>query len=237
MTSIDSNLNLYDFIQGQRAKTINQEESGFRINGNIGSLLNSNPRDLKNIHEGIIYSNANITDHSNNILGRVHAMKNDWKQLEKTAPDTPLLYCNYQYNSELLPTYPNGIPNKVLSPDCNMMIGNTASPTLYGETTAFVNDHNVLNNPINNIGHEVQPYGFSNQYGMRALGQGKNACQKLENGNNVPILKVQNNNNGSYISNPVSVHSDIPLYQVGNWTEVKPNFLSEFNDNIGEGCK
>ena len=237
MTSIDNNLNLYDFIQGQRANTVNKEESGFRINGNIGSLLNSNPHYLKSIHEGILYSGANITNHSENIIGRIHAMKHDWKELKKTAPDTPLLYCNNQYKSELLPNYPNGIHNKVLSPNCNMMLGNVASPTLYGETTAFVNDPDILNNPVNNIGHEIQAYGIANKYGMRALGQGKNACEPLENGYNVPTLKVQKNKNGSYISKPISVHSDIPLYQVGDWTEIKPNFLSEFNDNVGEDCQ
>ncbi len=237
MTSIDNNLNLYDFIQGQRANTVNKEESGFRINGNIGSLLNSNPHYLKSIHEGILYPGANITNHSENIIGRIHAMKHDWKELKKTAPDTPLLYCNNQYKSELLPNYPNGIHNKVLSPNCNMMLGNVASPTLYGETTAFVNDPDILNNPVNNIGHEIQAYGIANKYGMRALGQGKNACEPLENGYNVPTLKVQKNKNGSYISKPISVHSDIPLYQVGDWTKIKPNFLSEFNDNVGEDCQ
>ena len=50
MTSID-NLNLYNFIEGQRADTVNKEESGFRVNGNIGSLLNSNPNYLKSIQK------------------------------------------------------------------------------------------------------------------------------------------------------------------------------------------
>ena len=236
MTGID-NLNLYNFIEGQRANTVNKEEAGFRVNGNIGSLLNSNPDALKSIHEGILYPGSGVTDHSENIIGRIHLTKHNWRPLKETAPDTPLLYCNNnQRNSELLPTYPNGIPNKVLSPDRNMMLGNVASPTLYGETTAFVNDPNVLNNLVNNIGHEVQAYGIVNQYGMRALGQGKNACQKLENGNNVPTLQVQKNNNGAYISKLISVDPNIPLYQVGDWTEIKPNFLSEFNDNVGKGC-
>lgn len=232
-----NNLNLDDFIQGHRAVTVNQEEGGFRVNGNIGSLLNSNQNALKNIYEGILYPGAGITNHKENIIGRINAMKNDWKQLKETSPDTPLLYCNNQHNSVLQSLYPNGIQNKVLSPDCNMMLGNSASPTLYGETTAFINDPNVLNNPHNLIGHELQAYGIANQFGMRALSQGKHACQPLVNGNNVPTLKIVPNGNNSYYANPISVDSNIPLYQVGDWTENKPNFLSEFNNNVGEGCK
>ena len=246
MTSVHHNhnnndLNLYDFILGNRAPIVNKEEVGFRVNGNIGSLLNSNENYLKGIHEGILFPGTGITDHSQNLIGKIHPTKNDWASLKNSAPDTPLLYCNNQYQSELLPNYPNGLPNglpnTLLSPDCNMKLGNAASPTLYGETTAFINDPNILNNPVNNIGHEIQAYGIANQYGMRALGQGKYACQKLENGHNVPTLKVEENINGSYIANPISVHPDIPLYPAGNWPQITNNFLKEFNNNVGEGCK
>ena len=236
MTSID-NLNLYDFIEGQRANTVNPEESGFRVNGNVGQILNLDKKELQKIHDGILYTGAGITNHTENTMGRIHATKHDWKELKQTAPDTPLLYCNNQYNSELLPYYPNGIKNTVLSPNCNMMLGSFASPTLYGETTAFVNDLNVLNNPSNNIGHEVEVHGIANQYGMRALGQGKNAYEKLQNGNNTPTLEVQQNKHGTYITNSIPVHADVPLYQVGNWLEITDNFLKEFNNNIGESCK
>ena len=235
MIGID-NLNLYNFIEGQRANTVNKEEAGFRVNGNIGSLLNSNPDYLRSIHSGILYPGSGVTDHSENIIGRINLTKHNWRPLKETAPDTPLLYCNNQLNSELLPSYLNGIQNNVLSPDCNMMLGNVASPTLYGETTAFVNDPNVLNNPEHNIGHEVNANGIANKFGMRALGQKNYACYPLVNGNNVPTLQVQENKNGAYISKPISVHPDIPSYQVGDWTKTKTNFLSEFNDNVGKDC-
>lgn len=233
----NNNLNLYDFVEGDRAVVVNKEESGFRLNGNIGGLLNSNPNYLKNIYGGILFTGSGITDHSENLLGKIHPKKNDWFPLKNSAPDTPHLYCNNQYLSELLPYYPNGLPNYLLNPDCNMKLGNVASPTLYGETTAFVNNPNVLNNPVNNIGHEVQAYGIANQYGMRALSQGKYACQKLENGHNVPTLKVEENKNGAYIAKPIPVHPDVNLYQVGDWSELTHNFLTEFNNNVGEGCK
>lgn len=235
-----NNLNLEDFIQGHRAVTVNQEEAGFRLNGNIGSLLNSDTDTLKNIYEGILYPGSGVTDHSENIIGRINLTKHNWRPLKETAPDTPQLYCNNQHNSELLPSYPNptqdNIPNKILSPDCNMMLGNVASPTLYGETTAFVNNPNVLNNLGNNIGHELQPHGIANKHGMRGLSQGKHACQKLENGSNVPTLKVVQNSNKSYYATPISFDNDTSLYQVGDWTTSYPNFLSEFNNNVGEGC-
>lgn len=250
MTSVHNiqnhnNLNLYDFIEGNRAHTVNKEETGFRVNGNVGSLLNSSKAIQKKIYDGLLFPGPGITDHSNNIIGNIHPMKNDWTMLKNSAPNTPLIYCNKQHNSELLPQYPsslspqypNGLSNVLLSPDCNMQIDGMASPTLYGETTAFVNTPAVFSNPINNIGHEVQAYGIANQHGMRALGEGKYACQKLENGHNVPTLKVEQNKNGAYISKPISVHPDVPLYPAGNWPEVTNNFLNEFNDHVGRGCK
>ena len=249
MTSIhqiktSNNVNLYNFINGTRANDYTvPEEKGFHTTGNIGSLLNSNPSKLANINEGILFNPTNHTDSSNTIIGRVHPSKKDWKVLHAEQPPTPQLYCNEQPLSELLQHYPNDIDNIVLNPTCNMTIGNSASATLAGISTAFINNPDVLNNPYNDIGHELNPYGFANHNGMRALGQGKVACQKLEAGLNVPPLKVETNNNGAYIANPANSlpgQEDLQdLYQVGNWSDPNMfpnNFINTFNENVGEGC-
>lgn len=250
MTSIENktpnDINLYNFLNGARVNAYTvPEEKGFHTTGNIGSLLNSNPSKLANINEGILFNPTNYTDSSNTIVGRVHPMKKDWTILGKNVeqPPTPQLYCNEQPSSELLPHYPNGIHNKVLNPTCNMTIGNTASATLAGISTAFINNPDVLNNPYNDIGHELNPYGFANHNGMRVLGLGKVSCQKLEAGLNVPPLKVETNNNGAYIANPANSlpgQEDLQdLYQVGNWSDPNMfphNFINAFNENVGEGC-
>ena len=118
-----------------------------------------------------------------------------------------------------------------------MKIDNKAAPQVFGGTTAFINNPDILNNPNNDIGHEVQTYGIANGNGLRALSQGKNSCQKLGDGLNVPNLDVYQNNNDSYIASPRTMHPNIPLYQVGDWTNNVPNnFLQEFNNHVGEGC-
>ena len=251
MTSIEhidnNNNTLLNFLNGRRASSyVVPEEKGFHTTGNIGSLLNSSPSYLNTITNGILLNNQNLTDNSNTFIGKTHAMKHDWKPLKESQPTTPLLYCNQQQLSELLPFYPNtetfenpnGIPNILLNPNCNMQIDNVAAPQIYGGTSAFVNNPDVLNNPHNDIGHELQPYGIANHNGMRALSQGKNSCQILKDGLNVPNLQVHQNKNGAYIASPRTMYPGIPLYQVGDWTnEVPNNFLQEFNENVGEYCR
>ena len=251
MTSIHQNksaknLNLLNFLNGKRATAYTvPEEIGFQITGNIGSLLNSHPAKLASINEGILFNPKNHTDSYNTIIGRVHPMKKDWTVLHKNEeqPPTPSLYCNEKPLSELMPFYPNGIPNKILNPTCDMTIDGVASPTLAGISMMGGNDPNMFNNPYNDIGHEINAYGIANKYGTRALGQGKNSCEKLTDGLNVPPLKVENNNQGAYVANPAL---SLPgqknlqdLYAVGNWTDPKlfpNNFINEFNQNVGQGC-
>jgi hypothetical protein len=252
MTSIEHIQNANDnsllgFLNGHRAGVYTvPEEKGFQTTGNIGSLLNSSPCYLNKITDGVLLNNRNLTDHSETFIGKTKSSNHEWISLKQQQPSTPLLYCNQQPLSELLPYYPNtetpqnpkGIPNILLNPNCNMQIGGVAAPQIYGGTTAFVNNPNVLNNPNNDIGHELEPYGVAVANGLRGLSQGKNSCDKLASGLNVPNLHVHTNDNNAYIASPRTMHPDIPLYQVGDWTnEVPDNFLQEFNNNVGMGCK
>ena len=251
MTSIHENkslkdINLFNFLNGTRATSYTvPEEMGFQTTGNIGSLLNSHPAKLGNIYDGIMFNPTNRTDSSHTIIGRVHPMKNDWTVLGKNdeQPPTPQLYCNEQPLSELMPFYPNGVPNKILNPTCNMTINGVASPTLAGISMMGGNDPDMFNNPHNDIGHQINAYGHANEYGTRALGQGKVACQGLTEGLNVPPLRVQNNNHGAYIASPdISLpgQTDLQdLYAVGNWADPEKfpnNFINTFNENVGESC-
>jgi hypothetical protein len=252
MTSIEhiKNANdnsLFRFLNGHRAEAyVVPEEKGFHTTGNIGALLNSSPGFLNQIKDGIIVNNRNLTDHSETFIGRIHPMKNDWRPLERAQPQTPLIYCDEQPLSQLLPFYPNtatlenpqGIPNVLLNPNCNLELGGVAAPQLYGGTSAFVNNKDVLNNPDNDIGHELQPYGIALGNGLRGLSQGKHSCEILGAGLNVPNLRTHTNKNGAYIASPRTMAPHIPLYQVGDWTnEVSGNFLQEFNNNVGQGCQ
>ena len=249
MSSIHENksskdLNLFNFLNGKRATAYTvPEEIGFQTTGNIGSLLNSHPSKLTSINEGILFNPTNRTDSSKTIVGRVHPMLDDWRVLHKEQPPTPQLYCDEQPLSELMPFYPNGNPNKILNPTCNMTIDGVASPTLAGISMMGGNDPNMFNNPYNDIGHQINAYGYANEYGTRALGQGKFACQQLTEGLNVPPLRVQHNNHGAYIASPdISLpgQTDLQdLYAVGNWTDPNKfpnNFINTFNQNVGEGC-
>ena len=257
MTSIHENksskdINLFNFLNGKRATAYTvPEEIGFQTTGNIGSLLNSHPAKLASVNEGILFNPTNRTDSSQTIVGRVHPMKNDWTVLHKSEeqPPTPLLYCDEQPLSELLPfypptpDYPNGVPNKILNPTCNMTIDGVASPTLAGISMMGGNDPNMFNNPHNDIGHQINAYGFANENGTRAIGEGKFACLELTEGLNVPPLKVQSNNHGAYIASPalsLPGQTDLQdLYAVGNWTDPNKfpnNFINTFNQHVGEGC-
>ena len=237
-------INLLNFLNGSRATAYTvPEEMGFQTTGNIGSILNSQDNKLSNIYDGIMFNPTNRTNSNEAIVGKVHPMKNDWTILKHEQPPTPLLYCNEQPLSELMPFYPNGIPNKILNPTCNMTIDGVASPTLAGISMMGGNDPNMFNNPYNDIGHQINAYGYANKYGTRALGQGKVACQQLTEGLNVPPLKVHSNNNGAYVANPdlsLPSQNDLQdLYQVGNWTDpdkFPTNFINTFNQNVGEGC-
>ena len=233
--------NLFDFLRGARGKAYTvPEEIGFQITGNIGSLLNSSESKLCRVQDGIMFNPTNRTDSSNTIIGRVHPLKKDWKILEREQPQTPTLYCNEQPLSELQPFYPNGVPNKILNPTCNMTINGIASPTLAGINIMGINNPDIFNNPNNDIGYEINTYGLANQNGTRALSEGKVSCEKLTAGLNVPSLKVVSNQNNAYISTPSKMYQDLPLYQVGDWTNpnIFPNnFINVFNKNAGKDCK
>lgn len=222
MTEVNQDKNLYNFLNGIRLDNYTEpEEKGFHTTGNIGAILNTDTALLKNVKNGILFNPVNYTINGNN------------------EQKTPLLYCDKPQLSSLLPYYSNGIPNIVLKPSCNMTLDGVASPTLAGISTAFLNNSEILNNSNNNIGYEVDAYGFANENGSRALGQGYNSCNKLLSGFGVPLLSLEQNQNGAYIATPKTFNSSVPLYQVGNWTDPNlagPNFLSDFNNNVGSGC-
>lgn len=244
MTSIyeikdNNDLDLLNFLNGVRSKNYTvPEEKGFHTTGNIGSLLNSNLNELSQIKNGIIFNPTNKTDSSNTIVGKVSPSKKDWRVVNNEQPPTPLLYCNQQPLSELMPYYPNGIPNILLNPTCNMTINGFASPTLYGGSTMGINNPKVFNNENNDIGHELNAYGIAKENGTRALCQGKFSCEDLPPGLNVPPLSVTQNNDGVYIANPaLSLDGQKELYQVGNWSDPNlfpHNFINEFNQNVGQ---
>lgn len=231
--------NLYNFLNGNRAHHTVPEERGFHTTGNVGSLYNVNPQTLQNVNEGIMFNPGNLTNHSETIIGMLHSPNNNWSTSKNRQPQTPRLYCNEQPLSELLPHYPNGTPNVILNPICNLTLNGVAAPQLAGISTMGVNSANMINNPLNDIGHELHTYGYANKYGTRALGQGRNACEELTPGLNVPPLKLEKNRNRAYISNPGTIHEEIPLYQVGDWSDAEKfpqNFINEFNQNVGFGC-
>ena len=227
--------NLYNFTNGDIADNYTiKEERGFPIQGAIGSILNSNDNVLKNINDGLFLNIKNKTDHSHDMINTIfpRTMNHDglYSNPHHEQPDTPLLYCDTSIKtSELLEQYPNGVPNKFIAPNCFLKVNNVLSPTLYGASTFGLNDVDILNNPNNNIGHEIENFGSANKYGSRAIGQGRNACKELMPGYNVPSLYTNNNNN-SYISEPGTFDKDVPLYQVGDWTKQPDNFMYEFNN-------
>jgi hypothetical protein len=233
-----NNLGLNSFLNGHIADNYTvPEETGFHITGNVGALLNTNPHKLESVKEGIMFNPFNKTETGDTFVGKTHAVKHDWAPQITPQPHTPLLHYNEQQTSELLPQYPNGNPNLNLTPSPDMTLNGYASPTIAGITTFGVNDPNILNNSNNDIGNELNPYGFANINGTRALSQGRNSCQKLTPGLNVPELDVSTNIHGAYVANPTRTHPHVPLYQVGDWTKYTPNnFLNEFNNNVGHHC-
>lgn len=242
---------LNKFMEGNIAENyINKEEKGFPIQGTIGPILNVNPQNNFNkINDGLVvnplfktidpgFSNRNDFLNSENNIGinQISPTDNNWVNPKIKQPRTPITYCKDDQVSELLPRYPNGIVNKNLYPNCETLtLDNKGSPLLYGASTFGINDSSLLNNPNNNIGHEVNTFGLANQTGSRALGQGKTACKKMLPGFNVPSLEVSKNENGAYISSPVPFNDEIPLYQVGDWTKIPDNFLYNFENS--QFCK
>ena len=210
--------NLFNFTKGDIANNYCEpEEAGFPIQGNVQNIINTDVKKLQSIDNGILVNVRNKT-------------KRDPKAIQN-QPDTPLIGCKKSVRqSELAPFYPNGTPNNVISPNCDLMLGNVGSPTLYGETTFGVNNPKILNNPNNNIGHEIETYGRANQNGSRALSQGKNSSSVLLPGHNYPKL-ANKEINGEYIVEPVPCPGMDKLYQVGDWTKITPNFLSNFNNS------
>ena len=243
MTSIDNissntDINLDEFINGYRSNYVQPEEKGFQTTGNIGSILNANTNSLLNFTNGIFLNPLNQTKYNFNSINNIES-NGDWVLPIIEQPPTPQLYCEKNKLSELLPRYPNGVNNLLLSPDCNLKINDSVSPTIYGISLMGVNNENLLSNPNNNIGHEINAYGYANNNGIRALGQGKNSCEILTPGHNVPNLSLEANDNGSYTATPVPINPTLPLYQVGNWTSNEHfpnNFINEYRNNVGKGC-
>lgn len=226
-------INLLDFTNGNIAKNYSEKtEKGFPLQGNIGAILNNSNEKLKSVENGVLLNRLNKTNNKGNTI---YLSDNDNK-LNNTT--TPLKYCDEDSNSELLPKYPfSNEDNKMLNPNCQLMIDNKPAPQLYGENTFGLRDINVANSKVNYIGHELQQNGISNQYGIRALSQANYACQDLMPGSGVPLLK-NNNFDGTYSPMPTNFTDKLPLYAVGDWqTETPNNFYKNFKDSLNEsGC-
>lgn len=236
---------LNKFMNGNIAENyINQEEKGFPIQGTVGTILNVNPQNnFSKINNGLVINplfktidpeNQNrdtVFNTENNIgINQYSSQDSQFNNPLIKHPPTPLLPQNDR--SELLPNFPNGIPNKMLSSDNKTLtLNDTGSPLLYGASTFGINKPSLLNNPQNNIGHELHPFGLANETGIRALSQGKSANHKMLPGFNVPSLEVNQNNNGAYLSEPVTFNDNIELYQVGDWTNIPGNFLYNFENS------
>lgn len=216
-----------------------QEQQGFPIQGAVGTILNvDKDKKLDNVNNGLVI-NTDVSTNNNQIfnsINRKSSNDNNWVNPNTPQPPTPILYCGEKKSgddelSELLPYYPNGIPNVNVNPNCKTLtLNGVGSPLLYGASTFGVNDSSLLTNPQNNIGHEIETFGISNEFGSRALGQGKNACKPMMPGFNVPTLKTNKNKNNTYISSPTALNKHIPLYQVGDWTKIPGNFLNNFEN-------
>lgn len=267
MTSIENinefdkqrqNTNLYSFLQGKIGIDYTvPEEQGFEIQGNIGAILNTKEQILKDVNNGLIINTLNRTNNNLNLINNIEPNKADWSTQNSHVIPTPLLLNDHYFlhkKSDLLPIYPNSenIPNKYITPDYNLEIDGKASPTLYGESLAFINKPELIINPFNNIGNELEPYGLAVSSGMRGLSQGKNSCIKdgfVQPGLNVPVLGIQNNNK-SYVANPSPQYNGQTrenLYAVGNWAQCTDNnqcsvfgppynFIREFNTFVGTDC-
>lgn len=236
---------LNKFIDGNIAfNYINEEERGFPIQGTISPILNLDKNDnLKDIKDGLIinpvlrtidpnYNNRGSVFNTENNIGINQPNSTDLNFINSNMkiPPTPILEQNTI--SELLPKFSNGIVNKTLSPDNKTFkLNNSGSPLLYGVSTFGVNNPELLTNPRNNIGHEIHQCGKANSNGIRALSQGKSANSEMMPGTNVPPLKTRKNNNGAFISEPVTFNDNINLYQVGNWTKIPGNFLYNFDNS------
>lgn len=231
--------NLLNFIEGHIVdKYTEKTEVGFPTQGNIGAILNNSNKTLEDTKDGLLLNRLNKTSANNSLLINNIQSKNQTFYNTNKILSTPLKYCNTQDTSDILPNYPfSKESNKLLAPDCNLMIDGKPAPQLYGETTFGLNNVDILNNPVNHIGHEIQQNGISNKFGIRALSQANYACQDLVPGNGVPPLKNKNYE-GTYSPIPTNYTDALPLYGVGNWQEDTPNnFYKDFKDSLREsGC-
>jgi len=210
-------VSLENFTNGKRMNNYSEKtDYGFYTQGNIGSILNDKTCQSETFKGGGIC--VNQRNHTEKVS--THFLEYATKKLDTSITQ-----------SELLPHYPNGVKNMILGPEENLTLDRVGYPSLYGTTTAFINKPELINNPDNNIGHEIQSYGLANSSGSRSLGQGRHSKIDMTPGQNIPNLKVKNIN-GNYISTPVPIESDLNLYQVGNWTKLPNNFISNFENSI-----
>lgn len=237
---------LYSFMKGTVAGNyVNPTEKGFPTQGSIGSILNipvNTPNPLKQITDGLYINRLNKTDNSSNMINNIHPMKDDWSLINHDDIPTPLHYCqNGITQSQLLPYYPSNnknlqkpVPNNVVGPNCDLTMNGSGSPTLYGASTFGLVSPEPLQNTCNDIGHELDTFGIANEHGSRALSQGKFSKNNLRTGLNVPNLRNYTHDN-VYTPQPVTFNNNVPLYQVGDWTDPKLSpysFIQDFRQNL-----
>ena len=187
--------NISNFTKGNIANNYSQPtEFGFNIQGNIGSILNDKKCDNKT--DLCINNQMNTTNNNNLFIDLGTSIISDGIN-----------------KSELLPNYPSNNVNLLLGADTNQKLNNEIHPSLYGETTYGLNHSDIMNNNENDIGHEYDAYGNSNEHGSRALPEGKHSTHSMLPGYNVPEMNIYKKDNGKYVSS-------IPLNTVhgaGDW--------------------
>ena len=165
-------VSLLNFTNGKSSEYYSSpSEIGFNVQGNIGAILNDTScENITSIQGGICVNQKNKTKDPGTILNNIH-LSNRHNEYEPyyTEQDTEII-TNGIEQSQLLPHYTNGIPNMILGPSPNLTLNGVGYPSLYGETTAFINNPNLINNPNNNIGHQVSSMGLANINGSRGLG-------------------------------------------------------------------
>ena len=162
---------ILNFTQGKRANDYSEPtQQGFNIQGNIGTILNSNECDNKTT--GLCINTGNKTENNETMFKEFDTMS----------------VSNGIERSVLLENYPSGPPNMLLGSDFNNNLNGELHPALYGETTYGLNDSKLVSSSSNDIGHEIQAFGKANQYGSRALSQGKYSTEKMLPGYNIPQM-------------------------------------------------
>ena len=137
---VDGNSSQYGYTQ--------DTEVGFRVQGNIGSIII--PGECDSNLTDVCYDSKNITDSSKTFLNQIISDKNSWVVPKREYIETPIV-CSSTYQS---------LSGEIMNQPCNFKTNNQLSPEFYGVSTfgvkniSSLNDKNNIGNQINNITSE-----------------------------------------------------------------------------------